>query len=359
MPTYKERVAADLDRWISGGLVPAPSREAILTSIPDARRLDAAQTLAWVGGILAGVAVIAFIAANWDALPRLAQFGVVLGFFGGTAGAAGWFSSRGQSGAANGFLTFSAIAFAAAVGLTGQIFDIPGDERTALYASAVVGAALALAGRASGPAIVALFFFAAADFAAPNLTSGGGGFYFPWLAVAAPGAAALALGWRSVPLAHGASIALVALAVWIATKIEAGALTQLIFALVLAALALAARWRRERGQAGAGVLYGWLIWAAAGFFVASGLGDHGKPLAIAHRFAWLLVGGALVTLGRHDRMGAITAAGVLSLIGAVSVLMYDLGLGLLTASAVFFLAAVIAIVAGLVLRRRTRAGARP
>jgi hypothetical protein len=355
MGSYKERVAADLDRWIAGGLAPAENRAAMLAEIPDARRMDAAQTLAWVGGVLAGVAVIAFIAANWEALPRLAQFAVVLGCFGGTAGAAAWFSRRERPGVANGFLTFCAIAFAAAVGLTGQIFDIPGDERTAVYASAVVGAALALAARASGPAIVALFFFAAGDFSATNLESGGGGFDLPWLLVAAPGAAALAVRWRSVPLAHGAAISLTALALWIAMKFQVGALGGLIFALVLAALALVARGLREREQPGAGVLYGWLTWAAAGFFVGSGLGDHGKPLAIAHRFAWLLLGGGLVALGRHDRMGAITAAGMLSLIGAASVLMYDLGLGLLTASAVFFVAALVAIVAGLLLRRRAKA----
>jgi len=354
MPTYKERVGGDLDRWIEGGLVPAENRAAILGSIPDARRMDAAQTLAWVGGVLAGVALIAFIAANWQALPRLAQFALVLGVYGGAAGGAAWCLAHSRPGAANGLLAFAALAFAAAIGLTGQIFDIVGDEPTALYAAGAAAAALALAGRASGPAIMALLLIALGDYASPGLLDNAGEANFAWLFVAAPAGAALAVYWRSVPLAHGASIAILAAAAWLALRLEAGAPTQLAFAVVLAAAAGAARWGREREQAGAGALYGWLAWAAMGFFVVSGWELHGA-LAIAHRFAGLLLGGGLVALGRNDRMGAITALGVLSLMGGVSMLMYDLGLGLLTASAVFFVAAIIAIVAGLALRRRAKA----
>jgi uncharacterized membrane protein len=354
MATYKEHVAADLDRWIAGGLVPEASRAPILASIPDQRRMDAAQTLAWIGGILAGIAVIAFVSANWDALPRLAQFAVTLGFFGGTAGGAAWCAASSRPHAANGLLTFAAIFFAAAIGLTGQIFDIPGDAKNLLYASGLVAAALALAGQASGPAIVMLVFFALADFEAPDMFGGvaQNWFYFPWLVVAAPAAAALAVRWRSSALAHCAAFGLLVAAGWLAVKLEANAWTLVAFAVVLTAAAAVARFLRERGRPGAGVLYGWLVWAAMGFYVASGIGDHGQPLNLAHRFAWLLLGGGLTTLGRMDRMGAVTAIGVFSLIGAVSMLMYDLGLGLLGASAMFLLAALIAGVIGLVLRGR-------
>ena len=352
-------MAADLERWIAGGLVPEASRAGILASVPDARRMDAAQALAWIGGVLAGVAVIAFVGANWDALPRLAQFAVTLGFFGATAGGAAWCAANSRPGAANGLLTFAAIFFAAAIGLTGQIFDIPGDARNLLYAAALVAAALAVAGRASGPAIMMLVFFAFADFEAPDMFGGTAQnwLYVPWLAFAAPAAAALAVYWRSSTLAHCAALGLLVAAGWLAAKLEANAWTLLAFAVVLMGAAGAARFLRERGQAGAGVLYGWLAWAAMGFYVACGVGDHGQPLNLAHRFAWLLLGGALTALGRADRMGAITTVGVLSLIGAVSMLMYDLGLGLLGASAMFLLAAVIAGVVGLVLRGRRKAPA--
>jgi hypothetical protein len=88
-----------------------------------------------------------------------------------------------------------------------------------------------------------------------------------------------------------------------------------------------------------------------GFYLGAAidLHDGGK---VAHRIGWLVLGGALLALGRRDRVGSVTALGVLSLMIGVSVIMYDLGLGLMTASAVFLCAAIAAAVAGLALRRR-------
>lgn len=351
MATYKERVAADLDRWIAAGLVPAENRAAALASIPDARRMDAAQALAWVGGVFLGVAILAFIGANWSVLPRLAKFAVIIAIYGGAAGGAAWCSARARPGAANGLLTFAAIAFAGAIGLTGQIFDIAGDERTALYSAGVVAAALALAGRASGPAIVALFFIGAADYSAERIFDLQGGLGFAGLFVAAPAGVALAIWWRSAALAHMAAISVFGAALWLGLRLDATWPLQLTLAAALAVLAAGGRWLREKEWPGGGVFYGWMVWAALGFYVASG-SSHGDALAIGHRLIWLLIGGALVALGRADRMSAITVAGVLSLVLGISTLMYDLGLGLMTASGVFLLAAILAAVAGLALRRR-------
>lgn len=351
MPSYKEQVERDLDRWIGEGLVPADNRTPILASIPQASRLDAATALAWVGGVLAGVALIAFVAANWDALPRLAKFALVLGMFAASAGAAAWFSRAGRPNAANGLLAFAAFAFAAAIGLTGQIFDIAGDERTAFYAAGVVAAALALAGRGSAPAIVAVWAVGAGDFAAIQVFHVKEGLEFAGLFIAAPAAAALAVRWRSVPLAHAAAIGGLAAAVWLALKLPTPPAGLIGFAAALAVLAAGGRWLRERGLTGGGVFYGWLAWGAIGFYMAAGIDLH-QPFTLPHRIGWLVLGAALTALGRRDRMGSVTAAGVLSLMIGISVVMYDLGLGLLTASAVFFFAAIAAVVGGLMLRRR-------
>src|SRR5262245_24830425 len=90
MIAYKDRIKADLDRWISAGLVAADKREPILAMLPDARRLDAATSLAWVGGVLFGVAVVTFISANWDAIGRLWRFALLLAAFLGFAAAGAW-----------------------------------------------------------------------------------------------------------------------------------------------------------------------------------------------------------------------------------------------------------------------------
>ena len=353
MASYKEQLRGDLDRWIGAGLVPAENRAAILESVPEGARLDAATALAWVGGVLAGVALIAFVAANWDALPRLAKFALVLGLYGAAAAAGAWFARTGRPNAANGLLTFAAFAFAAAIGLTGQIFDITGDEHAVFYAAGLGAGVLALAGRSSGAAIAAVWLVAAGDFGG-RLFDGPALSDFAGLFVAAPVAAFLTVRWRSVPLAYGAALGVLGAALWLGLKGRGPPPELLAIAAALAVLAAGGRWWRERGEAVGGVFYGWLAWGAMAFYLGAGMDLH-QPYTFAHRIGWLILGGALVALGRRDRVGAVTALGVLSLMIGVSVVMYDLGLGLMAASAVFFGAAVVAALAGLALRRRTRA----
>jgi hypothetical protein len=275
---------------------------------------------------------------------------MVLALYGGAAGAGAWCAANQRPAVANGLLTFAALAFAAAVGLTGQIFDIAGDPRTALYVSALAAGALALAGCSTGAAVVAVIFCAGADIPF-DFARSDHAFDFAWMVVVAPAAAALAWRWRSAALAHAAGLGFAVAASWVASQIGHDSWALLIASVVLAALAAGGRWLRERGEPCGGVFYGWLTYEALGFFVMAGWASLHPP-GLVHRVAWLLIGGGLVALGRSDRHTAITVAGVLSLIGAVSAIMYDLGLGLMTASAVFLGAAVLAGLAGVALRRR-------
>ncbi len=351
MPSYRDRVGQDLGRWIDAGLVPEASRAPILATIPDARRLDAATALAWVGAVLAGLAVIAFISANWDAIPRLGRFAIILGVFASAAGAAAWASERGRPNLANGFLTFGAIAFAGAIGLTGQIFDIAGDPRSALYASSVVAAALALAGRGSGALIFALLAIGLADGPGPWDHPG----LVPWLAFAAPAAAALAVRWRSTSLAHVSAIGVVYAALWIGAKVDHHAIVLLAATAVLVGLAAAGRWLAAKREVGLGsVFYGWFVWGAFAAFIAAGYAHDGHALDLVHRIVWLAAAGGAVALGRHDRHALVTAAGVVGLLGSISAILVDLGVNLLTSAAVFFIAALVAAAAGLALRRAAR-----
>ena len=98
--------------------------------------------------------------------------------------------------------------------------------------------------------------------------------------------------------------------------------------------------------------YGWAVWGALAFLVSAGI-DHMDvgPNMIPHRLAWLAAASGAIALGRHDRHAAVTAAGVIFLIGAVGALLVDLGVDLLTAAALFFVCALVALVGGLLLRR--------
>jgi uncharacterized membrane protein len=356
MAGYKERVRQDLDRWIAAGLVAVERRDAILATIPDARRLDAATALAWVGGLLLGIAVIAFVAANWEVTPKLVRFAILLAAFLGFASLAAWGAHRERPVLSNIALMIAALVFAASIGLTGQIFDIVGDPRSAAYGAGVAGLALALAGRSTGAATVGLVFIAIGDIIDRRWFESGAA-DAPWMLVAAPLGAFLALRWGSAPLAHVSALAIIYCFGWFAGRTEADAGVFLFLAIALGAIAAGARWLYVQERAFAGVFYGWFAAGALLFFAIAGylpwFGDESSQTAnIAHRIVWLAASGGLLALGRFDRHGLVTAIGVLGIIAAIVALLMDLGLDLLAAAGVFLVCAVAALVAGLALRRK-------
>jgi len=349
MAGYRSRLEKDLDGWIARGLVPAVSREPILADVGEARRLDAATTLAILGALLAGVAVIAFVAANWSAIPRVVRFGLILAAFLGASGGAAWASGREKPVTTHVLLAVAALVFGAAIGLTGQIFDIAGDARTALRGAGLAAALLALAGRSPWPAAVALLFIGLGD------VTGGGWFLgetrWPgWLVWAAPAGALLAWRWRSTALAHAAGLASI-VAGFSLSAMHPHRPEGLFMAMaaVLAVLALGARSRRETAEAQASALYGWWAWGALIWFGAAGFGEAFR--GVPHSVAWMAVSAAVVVLGRTDRHAAVTAAGIVALFAAGARLLFNLGVGLMTSAAVFGACAVAALVVAFVLKR--------
>ena len=347
MPSYKSRLSEDLDRWIAAGWVPAPSRERILASVAEPRRLDAATALGFLGALLLGVAVIAFVAANWDVLNRLTRFGVILAAFGLSAGGAAWAASRGRLIVCNALLLVAALVFAAAIGLTGQIFDLAGDPQAALRGAGLAALLLALAGHSSGAALAAVVLTGLGD----GPWEGDPGWV--WLAGVSAVVLSLAWRWRSVPTAHAAGLGLFAAGVLLAAREHHEA-----WFLAASAIAAAAAFGLRRyapEQRFGGVLFGWAAIAALIYFAAAGVevGGGERGLQILHRIVLLLLAGGALALGRHDRHGALTAAAVLALLWGISALLFDLGFGLMTAAGVFLLCALLALVGGFVLRPRT------
>jgi uncharacterized membrane protein len=345
MADYKTRLQRDLDGWIAAGLVPAESREPILDTVPDAPRVEASTALAVVGALLLGIAAIAFVAANWSEIPRIGRFALILGLFLGVAGGAAW---AGRSGArpvlTNTLLTVAALIYAAAIGLTGQIFDIAGDPQRALRGAGLAAGLLALAGRSSGAGIAALALVGLGDFAGDDRSR--------WLVFAAPAGLALAWFWRSRPLAHAASLALIvgALAAISEWGLDRDGRDFLIGAGVLAALAGLARHAAARPEAKIAFL--WFVWGALLHFGLGGFGDHDQAFTAVHRAAWLALSAGVVALGAHDRQGVVTAAGVVSMAAAVCAILFDLGFGLMAAAGLFAACAVAALAVALVVRGR-------
>jgi uncharacterized membrane protein len=358
MASYKERVKQDLDRWIGADLVDAGKRDAILATLPETRRMDAATALAWVGGVLLGIAIIAFVAANWDFTPKIVRFAMLLAAFLALAGGAAWASRKERPTLSNILLTIAALVFAASIGLTGQIFDIAGDPRSAAYGAGVAAFALGAAGRSTGAALVGLIFIALGDFTDRQWFTGAES-EAPWMLLGAPLAAYLALRWGSGALAHASALAIIYCFGWFAAKTDAEASIFLFLAILMGAMAAGARWLHSQDKPFAGIFYGWFVWGALIFFAVAGylpwFGDESGTGGIAHRIVWLGASGGVLALGRYDRHGLVTAIGVLSIIGAICALLSDLGLDLLAAAGVFLVCAVAALIAGLALRNKKSA----
>lgn len=404
MASYRDRVTKDLEGWIASGLVPEGSRAAILDSVADRQRPDTANALGYVGVALLGLAVIAFVAANWSGIPRIGRFALIGALFLAAAGGAAFATARGRLLTANLLLLFATLVFAADIGLTGQIFDLAGDPQTALYGAAAGGLLLALAGRSSAAATAALLLVLLGDKEASLWREPYG------LALSAFLAAGLAFLWRSPVLAHGAGVALVLGTGEVLFRLHQAFPGAPDWALALAAgaaFAVAAVASRRRGGAVAGILHGWLCigalvclmvagaeaqgplkllhraatFAAALGVLAIGRREHDKVMQVIgwlafavsliitgadtaleangwawkalHRLVWL--GGAigLIVQARHDRSRWITALGVLALAAAVSATLSDFGLDLAAAAGVFALVAAGALAAAYLLRRRS------
>jgi uncharacterized membrane protein len=352
MASYKHRLTKDLDAWIAAGLIGGDRRQAILDTVPDPRRLDATVALAWVGALLLGIAMITFVAANWDEMARLVRFVIVLAVFLGACAGAAWAEARGRRLACNALLTFASLAFAAAIGLTGQIFDIAGEPRTAFYLSGAAAAALGLAGRSPGAAAASIILFAAGDAQEFPWWFGAQDVDIPLAAIAAPLGALLAVRWRSAPLAQVSALGVLYAMAWVLHPFDSLDRPALLVSAALALLAVGARFLRERGRELASVFYGWFAWGALAYFAIAGGAD---PDTILHRASWLAASGGVIALGQYDRHGLVTAAGIVSLIGAVTVILVDLGLDLMSAAAVFFFCALAALVASFALSRKAQA----
>jgi len=348
---YRKRLERDLDRWIAAGHVPADRRADMLAMVEEPRRLDAAAALAWIAAVMFGVAVISFVAANWDGMPRLFRFIMVLALFAACVGGAAWTAQRDRPGASNALTTLAALVFAAAVGLVGQIFDIAGKPAHALIGSGVAAAMLALAGRSTGAALASLVLIACGD---AQL-----GFDGKLVITLFAGllAAVAAWSWKSAALAHGASLALFFAGAWTIASLDAGSTGWFLVATVIAAgVAAAARWLWRSGDADVfAVFYGWFIWIALAFLVCAGFEGGVGADKIPHRLAWLAAAGGVVTLGRHDRHALVTAGGVVFFIAAIAAILVDLGVDLMTAALLFGLCALLALAGGYILRRRAKA----
>ncbi|HEY5819347.1 MAG TPA: DUF2157 domain-containing protein [Mesorhizobium sp.] len=146
MANYAEKVRLDIERWVASGLVDRATGDRLAIEIVKTapRAFTFGSVLAAMAAILLGASVLVFIAANWEAIPRivrvLALFALIFGSYVGGA----LLKERG-SGFGEALYLLGAVAFGGSIALIGQMYHLSGDETEAILVWCI-GTAVAAAG---------------------------------------------------------------------------------------------------------------------------------------------------------------------------------------------------------------------
>lgn len=142
---YARRLAEDLPKWREAGWVTEAGIVAILAGAGERRSaLSMASIIGTIGALLIGLGIIAFVGANWEAIPRIYRFGVLILGLAIAYLASALFSARGFRIFSEAALLVAGLVFAASIALIGQTYHLAGDFMGAilLWEVGMIGAAL-------------------------------------------------------------------------------------------------------------------------------------------------------------------------------------------------------------------------
>jgi uncharacterized membrane protein len=160
--SYRKRLEADLGRWVGEGLVSPDSAATIRRSLAqEGGGFKLPALLGLFGGLLIASSVSAFVAANWEEIPRLVKLAMVLIGVAGALGIAVRLESRGSTGGADAAATCGTLIFAAGVALVGQMYHLPTDWPGGALLIAIGALIVAVLLRSNGALVVALVAIAA------------------------------------------------------------------------------------------------------------------------------------------------------------------------------------------------------
>src|SRR3954451_8595153 len=161
--SYRVRLRSEMDRWVEKGLVDADLRQRLEAETFSGSAFAHLQSILMLCGVvLAGVALIAFVAANWAGLAATSRMVILIGANGVAVLLAFLAYERHRANRdqgswvlAEGASTLSLVAAAASVALVAQTFHLPSDLPSFATTVAVLGAVTAFVTRSGGCAMVA------------------------------------------------------------------------------------------------------------------------------------------------------------------------------------------------------------
>lgn len=306
MASYPTRVKRDIARWREAGLI--DDRVAGSLSLDVERNNGAAVSLGAVLTMMAAAlfsaAVLIFVAANWQDMPRLMRvgllFALILSGYGG--GAALKLSGREAAGEAAWLV--AAAAFGASIALVAQIYHMSGDEAQAMLVWCA-GTAFAALMLRSGPLTAGAVLVSGA-WMLMQTSSGwlAGRPPLSWLVLAAA-LYALSFWTRSILARHLALLGLYLFTALTYFADESSLAAPVALALAAALLFAFERLRPADARRISGLGHGLAVQALAGFLTGTGL----VQVALVDKpgFVWptiLALGGivaALLLAGRDSR----------------------------------------------------------
>jgi len=125
---YRKRLKDDLESWVAKGWVSSTGAAAILKDQElDDGRSRLPMALAGIGVICVALAVLAFIAANWDTIPKTAKLIGITLLVATSHGLAASAAAKGRKGIADLATGFATLVFVGGMALVGQMFHLPSD----------------------------------------------------------------------------------------------------------------------------------------------------------------------------------------------------------------------------------------
>ena len=142
---YRKRLSQDLHRWRDQGWVSAEGETAILASLDGSRAtFGLAAIVGVLGALLLGAGIVAFVSANWDLMPRIVRFALLVAAMAIAYGAAATLAAKELRIFSEAALLLAGIVFAAAIALVGQTYHLAGEFSDAilLWEIGILAAAL-------------------------------------------------------------------------------------------------------------------------------------------------------------------------------------------------------------------------
>jgi uncharacterized membrane protein len=133
MWAYRKRVEHDLTRWREAGWVTPEGEGAIRAELAKGgRSLGLANSLAILAAILIGFAVMSFVGANWQDMPRILRLGLLFGALWGSYALALALAQRGMTGFAHAAILLGVAIFGASIMLISQMYHMGGRPTDAI-----------------------------------------------------------------------------------------------------------------------------------------------------------------------------------------------------------------------------------